>query len=224
MKALAFDNLSLTTCAAAIAFASVAAGCSDSDEQREGNDVNGAYQELATQLQNCASDALDCYGAANCDDAREATCRDEFQVCRENTRAAYRAYHEAVHECWAEKWACVSDAGFSDAGADARAACRDQLKACVAEDKPLPAPLGPCMQGLRDCVQSDAETGERPSVSLVHDCLIEAHGCVIDRFPMCGPGGPMPAAGSGGTMSAAGTSAGGASGAAGVAGVSGSGV
>jgi hypothetical protein len=176
----------MARCAVALAL-TCAAGCGEQSQPQGGSDVGDLYQALGVQLQNCASNALDCLGAANCDDAAEQACKDGYRQCRADTRAAYRAYREAVHACWETKWQCVRDAGWGDAGAEARSACKEQLRACIAEDRPIRAPAGPCMMALRECVHADSMEGERPSREQVRDCLGAAHQCVLDRLPDCEP-------------------------------------
>lgn len=171
--------------------------CTEEAQAPSDDSVASSYNALAVQLQNCGNDALDCVGAANCDDAAEQLCRDQFHECRDNTRDAYRAYHEAVRACWQEKLECVreawGDGGFTPAEGDAGTpfdACKDRFRACVAVDRPLPAEPGPCMSGLRACVEANVEWGEDGSRQALRDCLSETHTCIRDRIPMCGPDEP----------------------------------
>jgi hypothetical protein len=181
--------------AAAIACSGLV-GCNRHQEAANG-EVGSKYEELAVQLQNCASNALDCLKAANCDDAAEQACKDEFHACREATRDAYKAFCGAVKDCFASARECVADvkdSGVADADGGARAAygaCRDQFKACVQENRPIRAPAGPCLQGLRDCVQA-GDSDRR-------DCLEQAHECFVNRLPMCGPDNPGGGTGGSGT-------------------------
>ena len=211
MRTLALETRSTTTYALALALA-LASGCSE-HQDRGNSAVNGAYEQLAVQLQNCANDALNCLGAANCDDAAEQACRDGYRACRAETRAAYRAFHAAVRECFATKWECVSDAGWGDAGRTERQACREQFHMCVADERPIRAPAGPCLQGLRECVHADAMSGERPGREQVRDCLSAAHQCVVDRLPMCEPDEPGEAGAGGASAGSGGSGAAGAAGA-----------
>jgi hypothetical protein len=164
--------------------------------------AGGAYQQLGVQLQNCANDALTCLATANCDDTAEQACRDGFRTCREDTRAAYRAFFESVRQCWSTKLECVAaarDAGDDTGGADetadggapsAHAVCREAFHACIDDNRPIRPEPGPCMQALRECVQTDVQTGRRERHRLIRDCLGEAHQCILDRLPMCGPDEP----------------------------------
>jgi hypothetical protein len=187
------------------------------DEPQPSPSASGAFQALAVQLQNCSSNALDCLGAANCDEAQEQACRDQFRACREETRAAYRAFFEAARQCWADKRECLAaarDAGGADAGdtadggTNACAACREAFHGCLDDNRPIRPEPGPCMQALRECVQSDAQSGgmddaaadagqtrssrHRARHQQVRDCLSQAHECILDRLPMCGPDEPEP--------------------------------
>lgn len=157
-------------------------GCNQHAPASESN-VGNAYAELQTQLENCGSNALDCLKAANCDQTAEQACRDSFQACRDATRAAYKAFHDAVRECFDSARQCfadVKDSGVTgDAGTDAFGACRDQFKMCVQDNRPIRPEPGPCMAALRDCVQND-QNDKR-------DCFDQAHQCILDRLPMCGP-------------------------------------
>jgi hypothetical protein len=174
-------------------------GCNHHDEPSSSSkDVGTAYEELAVQLQNCASNALDCVKAANCDDNAEQACRDEFKACREATRDAYHAFHDAVRDCFASARQCVQnvqDSGAADVDGGVRAAfgvCRDQFKMCVVDNKPMRPEPGPCCSALRECVQND-ESDKR-------DCFEQAHTCFVNRLPMCGPS--EPGGGTGGTGTA----------------------
>jgi hypothetical protein len=172
------------------------AGCGQHENASSGTGVGTTYEELAVQLQNCASNALDCVKAANCDDTAEQACRDEFHTCREATRDAYHAFCASVKDCFASARECaggVRDSGAADADGGVRAAygaCRDQFKMCVDENRPIRAPAGPCMQGLRDCVQGG--TTDRGT------CFEQAHTCFVNRLPMCGPNTPGGGTGGGG--------------------------
>ena len=180
--------------AISLATAVLGFGCTGDAEE---SSASGAYQQLGVQLQNCANDALNCLGAANCDDTAEQACRDQFHSCREDTRAAYVAFFEAVRQCWSTKLECVAAA--RDAGDDeatdggvpsAHGACREAFHTCVGDNRPIrPAP-GPCMQALHECVQTDVEGGRRERHRMIHDCVGEAHQCILDRLPMCGPDEP----------------------------------
>ncbi len=166
--------------------------------------ASGAYQQLGVQLQNCANDAITCLGAANCDDTAQQACRDQFHTCRENTRAAYWAFLESVRQCWSTKMECVAaarDAGddsTDDGNADssdggvpsAHAVCREAFHTCVDDNRPIRPEPGPCMQALRECVQTDVQEGHRERHRMIRDCLGEAHQCILDRLPMCGPDEP----------------------------------
>jgi hypothetical protein len=172
-------------------------GCEEEPEVANDDSVAGSYQALAAQLQNCASSALTCLQNASCDEAQEQECRDEFRACREGTRDAYRAYHEAVRVCWHDKFECVRDAWSADAstatgeaGTSAFDACKDTFRECVAADRPIPPEPGPCMSGLRACVETNVQWGEDASRQAFRDCLGEAHACIVDRIPMCGPDDP----------------------------------
>jgi hypothetical protein len=216
---------------AAAAFACMGlAGCNH-DQSGGDTTAGGSYADLAVQLQNCASDALTCVKAANCDDAAEQVCRDAFKTCRDNTRAAYHAFHDAVKECFGAARECIGDARDGgaasepgDGGTNPFGVCRDGFKMCVQDSRPTPPPAGPCLQGLRDCVQAD-EMGTR-------DCLEQAHTCFLNRLPMCGPtpgteptpgggfphrppGHPGDAGGSGGASGGSGGASGGSGGASG---------
>jgi hypothetical protein len=165
------------------------AGCTE-DEPADTTEVGSTYEALAVQLQNCASNGLDCYQAANCDEAAEQVCRDEFRACREATRDAYRAYHRAIGNCFRAKLECVRDAwtdggATTDGGEPDFSACRDEFHACIEVDRPIPAEPGPCMSGLRECVQANVQWGEDGSRAAFHDCLSEAHTCIQNRLPMC---------------------------------------
>jgi hypothetical protein len=180
-------------------------GCSSHHEVSKSQDVQSAYEELQVQLQNCASNALDCVKAANCDDTAEQACRDEFKACRDATRDAYRAFHDAVKDCFGTARQCVEniqDSGAADVDGGVRAAfgaCRDQFKMCVADNRPIRPEPGPCCSALRECVQND-ENDKR-------DCFEQAHTCFVNRLPMCGPN--EPGGGTGGTgTGAAGTGTG----------------
>lgn len=170
---------------AALALGASIASCTE--DEPEQTEVGSSFAALATQLQNCASNGLDCYQAANCDEAAEQVCRDDFRACREATRDAYRAYHQAIGNCFRAKLECVhnawSDGGAStaDGGAAEFEACRDEFHACIEVDRPIPPEPGPCMQGLRECVQSDVQWGEDGSRAALHDCLSEAHTCIVNR-------------------------------------------
>jgi hypothetical protein len=194
---------STTWLPALLATAALGIGCAD---QARSDSASGAYQELGVQLQNCANDAITCLGAANCDDAAEQACREQFHTCREGTRAAYRTFFEAVGQCWSTKRECVAgarDAAIAnDGGArSGHAACRDAFHACVDDNRPVRPGPGPCMQGLRECVQTDVQSGRRERRHMIHDCLGEAHQCILDRLPMCDPTEP-PAGGTGTTSDA----------------------
>jgi hypothetical protein len=187
------------------------------DEPEETPTASGAFQALAVQLQNCSSNALDCLGAANCDATQEQACRDQFRACREETRDAYRAFFEAARQCWADKRECLAaarDAGEADAsdtgdaGANACAECRAAFRGCLDDNRPIRPEPGPCMQALRECVQADAQSGgvddaavdggesrwsrHRARHRQVRDCLSQAHECIQNRLPMCGPDEPEP--------------------------------
>lgn len=203
---------------AALALGLRMAGCSSDPPRESASEVGTAYQALAVQLQNCASNGLDCYQAANCDDAAEQACRDELHACREATRDAYRAYHQAIGNCFRAKLECVHDAwsdggATSDGGAADFQACRDQFHACVEVDRPIPAEPGPCMSGLRACVETNVQWGEDGSRAALHDCLSEAHQCIQNRLPMCedeaGAGGAGGAGAEGGFGGAGGATDGG---------------
>ena len=181
---------SLTTLLLAAFVVAGTAGC-ESDEAPSTGGVGASYQTLAVQLQNCASTGLDCLQAADCDDAAEQACRDDFHTCRENTRDAYRAFHEAVRACWQTKRECIRDAwsdggGDWDAGIAAFSACRDEFHACVEVDRPIRPEPGPCMSALRTCVETDVQSAEEGSRrAAFHDCLSAAHECIVNRLPMC---------------------------------------
>ena len=162
-------------------------GCTELEPER--TQVGTTYSALAVQLQSCASNALDCHRAANCDDAAEQACRQDLRACRDTARDAYRAFHEAVGACLHDKNECVTeawgDAGLEgDAGGEQLAACRRELRTCVEADRPIPPEPDPCMERLRECVQARV-LGDEDERSAFGDCLGEAYACIVNRLPMC---------------------------------------
>src|SRR5262245_7122105 len=134
------------TLAAATALSlGLSAGCEK--EVTTDNKVDATYEALAGQFRACASNAMACLKTANCDEAQNQVCRDQFATCRDAARAAAEAFRAAVHECRADARACKSDASDADDGG-ARAMCRDDLRMCVAAAKPERAADPPCIAAL----------------------------------------------------------------------------
>jgi hypothetical protein len=176
-------------CGAAIGLSIAVWGSGCTELEPEHTQVGATYSTLAVQLQSCASDALACHRAANCDEAAEQACRQGLRACRDTTRDAYRAFHEAVSACLLDKNECVTDAwgdaGLEgDAGSEQLAACRRELLACVEADRPIPPEPDPCMEGLRECVQARVLGGEDDR-NAFGDCLGQAHACIVNGLPTC---------------------------------------
>jgi hypothetical protein len=160
---------------AAVALMGLSAGCGNEQNIPTDKRVDATYEALAGQFRACASNAAACLKSANCDEAANQACRDQFATCRDAAKAAADAFHEAVHQCRADARACWGDAGSAqDAGA-ARHACFDELKMCVASNKPEQSPAPPCIASLRDCIQADN--------SDTRACLMTAHECFLDSMP-----------------------------------------
>jgi hypothetical protein len=161
--------------AVAVALMGLSAGCGNEQNMAPDSRVDATYEALAGQFRACMSDAAACLKTANCNEAANQACRDQFATCRDAAKAAAEAFHDAVHQCRADARACWGDAGSTqDAGA-ARHACFDELKMCVASNRPEQAAPPPCVASLRDCIQADDADP--------HACLMTAHDCFMDSIP-----------------------------------------
>ena len=158
--------------AAAALMLSTGAGCEQ--QVKSDNKVDATYAALAGQFRACASNAAACLKTANCDVAQNQVCRDQFSTCRDAAKAAAEAFRDAVRECRSDARACKADASDVDDGGE-RMACREELKMCVASNRPERAPAPPCIAELRDCIQAD--------MSEPRACMMTAHQCFIDSMP-----------------------------------------
>lgn len=182
-------------------------GCGGAPSSGEQSQVGTALQDLGAQLQNCASSALDCVKAADCDKTKEQACRDDFMSCRKANLSALEAFGQAVESCYQTKRQCIADArgnggagggtavgagGSGGAASSPFELCHEAFRSCVQDNRPQPPAPGPCMQGWHDCIQAGDMTPRQ--------CFDAAHQCFLNRLPMCGPS----AAGSGGAAAGSG--------------------
>jgi hypothetical protein len=197
-------------CATAAAFAvavTFVTGCAQHSNS-DGSSASASYQALGSQLQNCVSTALTCLKSANCDPAKDQACRDDFKACHDGNKAIFEAFHQSVQQCVEARRTCVADAGAqAPAGSPSATAwntfiaCKQQYRACIDDSRPIAPPPGPCMQGLRQCVQEGTQSGAQ--------CFQQARTCFMNELPpVCGGTG-----GTGGTMMGGMTGAGGTGGA-----------
>jgi len=162
----------LSWAAAAALLIVLSAGCEK--QVQSDNKVDATYEALFGQFRACASTAAACLKTANCDEAQNQVCRDQFATCRDAAKAAAEAFYAAVRECRSDARACKADASDSDDGGE-RHACHDELRMCVASSKPERAPAPPCIAELRDCIQAD--------MSEPRACMMTAHQCFLDSMP-----------------------------------------
>jgi hypothetical protein len=140
-------------------------------------DAIGALQSAvagcAERRAACAADAADAAG-----------CNDSFASCRAAAQADVAPFLDrAVNQCAESSRACREAAQTPEA----KAACKEQLKACVGEDKPLPparpdagadrpspSPVAECITTLRTCLEGDAAA--RECTTALHACVMAAVG------------------------------------------------
>lgn len=155
-------------------------GCAARDEDaRSVRDahVAGAISALQSAVASCAEQRAGCAADA-------AGCDASFASCRAAVQADIAPFLDrAVNECAESSRSCREVAQTPEA----RAACSEQLRACVGEDKPLPparpdagadrpspAPVAECITALRTCLEGVA--GARECTTALHACVMAAVG------------------------------------------------
>ena len=156
--------------------------CEDArqEPQQSSDNVLSLSQSLQSAVAGCAENARSCEAEAG------ASCRDDFAVCRDAaTESAKPAIEAAVSAC-AEQAKTCRDAATSD---DAKAACRDQLRTCVGEQKPDggadPAqpdkpdaggksPVAACISALHTCIEGDQKA--RVCTEALQQCIADTVG------------------------------------------------
>jgi hypothetical protein len=135
--------------------------------------LQGAVASCAERRTACAADAADA-----------AACNESFANCRDAAKADITpVLDHAVNQCAESSHACREAAQTPEA----KAACSEQLKACVGEDKPLPparpdagadrpspSPVAECITALRTCLEGDAAA--RTCTSALQACVMAAVG------------------------------------------------
>jgi hypothetical protein len=154
--------------------------------------VADAVSALQGAVAACAEQRASC---PSTDAASAMTCDEGFASCREAAQADNGPkLDRAVNEC-AEASRSCREAARDD---EATAACADQLKSCVGENKPLPperpdaaadrdspSPVADCISTLRSCIEGGAPA---------HDCTSALRACVMAAVGHGGGHGGKPGA------------------------------
>lgn len=195
----------------------VAYGCGSSGSDDSTSAVNpsgSSYAALSSQLQNCASEALDCVKAASCDATKERACRDSFDTCRKDNRGLLQAFEQSIGDCRDTRQDCVAAvrhpsgtggasgsggaSGASASSAGSGGAAGASMPSYAARRRLEQSEAQACRDDFAMCVQDHepAPPPEGPCMQSLHDCVSSgdqsardcmeaAHTCFENRLPMC---------------------------------------
>jgi hypothetical protein len=138
--------------------------------------VAASYDALAGRLNDCEKTAQDCTTQANGDATALAVCQSQLQACSAQAKVDLDALKAEIKACVDTAKSCVQ----TDAGADTRKLCGQQLHDCVQSNLPAPPQMPPCFAQLQQCAQN---SGGAPQ-----SCASQAHQCILANLPHHGAG------------------------------------
>lgn len=149
--------------------ACAAAACGESSDSAQGPySILTAVSALESAIAACGDERKTCEESAT-DAVATSACEEASATCRDGAKSAAKAGLERGVSACRTDFATCREAATT---ADDRGLCKDELKACVAEDRPTGHgrdvgdggvvgrehnPNAACITSLRECIEGDGE-------------------------------------------------------------------